>query len=175
MGKVFEVKEEHIKLLRNSCTGWDDCEFGSPGINCKRPYGSTDVFGDMAKILGIKPQGNEYEPFTDAQTNYMLALHEQLEIVLQIIFSSGCFEKGWYEEVKYGEWMPIPEGPVSTKKTYEIRGVHSLNYFAVVKANSQHEALEEADLHNLIDDNFWHEDPDSWRFEILGAEEIEDE
>ena len=173
--KTFEVKEEHIKLLRNACTGWDDCEFGAPGLNCKRPYGNSDVFGDMARILGIKLQGDGGCEPTDEQAAYMLKLHTELETVLQIIFSTGRMETGWYEEVKYYEWVPISKESAPVKKTYEVRGVHSLNYFAVVKANSQSEALEEADLHNLIDDNFWHDDPDSWRFEILGAEELEDE
>ena len=52
MKKLFELTEEHIKLLRQMCVSWDDCEFGAPAIDCKRPYGNSDVYSDIAKILG---------------------------------------------------------------------------------------------------------------------------
>lgn len=55
--KTFEVKEEHIKLLRSAYTSWDDCEFGAPAIDCKRSYGNSDVLGDMAEILNISLTG----------------------------------------------------------------------------------------------------------------------
>lgn len=58
--KLFELKEEHLKLLRNVCVYWDDCEFGAPAVDCKKPYGSSNVYKDMAKILGI-------EGFEDAE------------------------------------------------------------------------------------------------------------
>jgi hypothetical protein len=48
----FTVTEDHLKLLRRAYIGWDDCEFGAPGIDPKRPYGNSDVIGDIAEILG---------------------------------------------------------------------------------------------------------------------------
>jgi len=38
MKKRFELKEEHLKLLRNMNVSWDECEFGAPAIDCKKPY-----------------------------------------------------------------------------------------------------------------------------------------
>ena len=173
--KTFEVREEHIKLLKQTYIGWDDCEFGAPSIDCKRPYGNSDVFSDIARILDIKPGDDDYDPFTDEQTSYMLRLHSELETVLQIFVQIGQMEIGWYKKVDLDKWIKVDNPSDIPKRKFEIRGVHSLNYFAVVEADSEYDALKEADLHNLIDDNFWNEDPDSWRFEIVGAEELEDE
>ena len=39
--KTFEVKPEHIKLIKKMCISWQDCEFGAPAIDCKRPYGNS--------------------------------------------------------------------------------------------------------------------------------------
>ena len=35
--KKFEVKLEHLKLLKRAYVRWEDCEFGAPSIDCKRP------------------------------------------------------------------------------------------------------------------------------------------
>ena len=43
----FEIKPEHLKLIRRFCIGWQDCEFGAPEIDPKRPYGNSDVIQDM--------------------------------------------------------------------------------------------------------------------------------
>ena len=48
----FEVKKEHLMLLREACVDWDDCEFGAPCINPKRPYGNSGVVADMIRIFG---------------------------------------------------------------------------------------------------------------------------
>jgi len=171
--KQFEVTKEHIKLLQSAYMGWEDCEFGAPAIDCKRPYGNSDVFGDIAEILNIKPEGDDYDPFTHDQTSYMLKLHTELETVLQILTNCLAIKEGWYEYGDNYKWFPVP-APNPPVKKFEIRGVHSLNYFAVVEAESEYAARKEADTHNLVDDDFWHDDPDSWRFEIIGVEELED-
>ena len=49
----FTVTDEHLKLLRGAYVGWDDCEFGAPAIDCKRPYGNSDVIADIAEILEV--------------------------------------------------------------------------------------------------------------------------
>jgi len=30
---------------------WYGCETGAPGLDCKRPYGNSDVEGDVCEIL----------------------------------------------------------------------------------------------------------------------------
>ena len=76
--KTFEIKDEHIKLLRNAYIGWDDCEFGAPAIDCKRPYGNSDVYGDIARILDIKQEGDDHESYSEEQISYMSKLHNRL-------------------------------------------------------------------------------------------------
>ena len=59
------------------CTRWDDCEFGAPAIDCKRPYGNSDVYNDIAKILEIKGiMVDENEGFSQEQINLMNELRK---------------------------------------------------------------------------------------------------
>jgi hypothetical protein len=105
--KPFDITEDHIKLLKRAYIGWNDCEFGAPSIDCKRPYGNSDVYGDMAKILGIKPTGDEYEPFTNEQLSYMNKTHNELQAALPIFVRLGKMEPGRYGEINHGEWEKI--------------------------------------------------------------------
>ena len=45
---IFEVKEEHLALLRKMSVGWHDCEFGAPEIDPKRLFGNSNVLQDVA-------------------------------------------------------------------------------------------------------------------------------
>ena len=85
-GLVFEIKPEHLLLLKNSKVVWRDCEFGAPAINCKRPYGDTTVISDIAEILNWKKIDEEMAT----------KLHRDLETVLQIILTTQKFEPGLY-------------------------------------------------------------------------------
>jgi len=97
MKKLFELKEEHIKLLRHMYVRWDDCEFGAPSIDCKRPYGNSRVHKDIAKILGIKGIIiDDEEIFSQEQINLMNKLHKETEIALQIVLITGEFRSGEY-------------------------------------------------------------------------------
>ena len=49
----FTVTDEHLRLLRRAHVTWVDAEFGAPEIDGKRPYGNSDVYSDIAEILGI--------------------------------------------------------------------------------------------------------------------------
>lgn len=46
----FALTDQHLTLLRSAYVRWEDCEFGAPAIDYKRPYGNSDVVGDMAMI-----------------------------------------------------------------------------------------------------------------------------
>jgi hypothetical protein len=52
MKLLFTVTEGHLKLLQHLNIGWDDCEFGAPCVDPKRPYGNSSVYIDIAEILG---------------------------------------------------------------------------------------------------------------------------
>ena len=90
------------KLLRNMKVSWDDCEFGAPSIDCKRPYGNSDVYKDISKILEIKGiivDGEEV--FSQAQIDLMDKLHKETETALQIVLKIGEFRPGEYVADEY--------------------------------------------------------------------------
>ncbi|MCU1325011.1 MAG: hypothetical protein JWN34_381, partial [Bryobacterales bacterium] len=58
----FFVTSEHLKLLQRMCVGWQDCEYGAPEIDPKRPYGNSSVEYDILEILGVKPDSEDDYP-----------------------------------------------------------------------------------------------------------------
>lgn len=100
MKETFKITEAHLKLAKKMCVSWEDCEFGAPSINCKRPYGNSDVISDIGKILGLpKQQGKDgEEDYPESLEDYMQELHKSMEIALQIFLLSGEFRVGIYEK-----------------------------------------------------------------------------
>ena len=99
----FEVTEDHIKLLQNFYISYNDyCEFGAPEICPKRPYGNSDVFGDIGEALGIKPEDEEEGYFSDEQEAEMHRLHLETQYALQILVDNLSIEPGIY--VKENKW-----------------------------------------------------------------------
>jgi hypothetical protein len=108
----FRVLPEHITLLSNANVGWDDGEFGAPAIDCKRPYGNSNVLWDIARLLAIPADGKVsededpqdwdiYEAYSQATLDRMNKLHEETRIALQIFLSMGVMQTGLYETEKY--------------------------------------------------------------------------
>lgn len=130
---VFELKEEHLKLLRNMYVDWDDCEFGAPRINPKRPYGNSGVLQDMLELFGLEEikEGGQVFKFKFFGKEYLLKgedkhnidltdekelaallvkLHEETERALQIVLHTGQFKTGKYQKEPYGiEWELVIE------------------------------------------------------------------
>src|ERR1043166_9600468 len=99
----FEVKPEHIKLIRRMNVGWNDREYGAPEIDPKRPYGNSDVENDILEILGWKTDakvtidGLEY-PIDDDDweipedlSKKLQKLHEETRTALQICLCTLTF------------------------------------------------------------------------------------
>lgn len=106
--KTFTITEDHLKLARKMYVGWQDCEFGAPEINPKRPYGNSSVYRDIGEILGIAPADIAEEDYSEEQKRFMRVLHEQMEYVLQIALSTGRFEAGNYEGAEYSNrWRKL--------------------------------------------------------------------
>lgn len=126
----LNVKEEHLKLLQRFVVGWDDCEFGAPTIDPKRPYGDSDVYQSMINILGLKElRDGVYEFILDGEkwilkgedknilyldgkdeeklTDKLKILHEETKEVLQICLSSLKFEEGTFEKIDYRNWKKV--------------------------------------------------------------------
>ena len=91
----FTVTADHLKLLRQMHVGWDDCEFGAPAIDCKRPYGNSDVLSDIAEILSW-PEGDDDGEYPVGQEEKMRRLHAEMRLVLQIGIRTGAFTAGRY-------------------------------------------------------------------------------
>lgn len=110
----FELCPEHILLLRNAYVSWHDAETGAPSIDPKRPYGNSDVEGDVLNLLKEFPDdpGDETREaqFTEAQLRKAAKLHKETEMALQVVLSTGCFEPGVYEAERYTrDWKKVAE------------------------------------------------------------------
>lgn len=109
--KRFRMTEDHIKLLRKMCVDWYDCETGAPCIDPKRPYGNSDVAGDIHKIL----TGEDFDFNRESNEADKLAckydeLHCETKTALQIVLATGEFEPGLYECQEYGgKWKKVNE------------------------------------------------------------------
>lgn len=89
---TFKLTDAHIKLLKHANIGWQNCEFGAPAIDCKRPYGNSDVITDIADILGLTLP----EDVPDGVREMLTGLHRELQVALQVVLSSGSFQPGTY-------------------------------------------------------------------------------
>ena len=102
----FVVTGEHLKLARRMCVGWQDCEYGAPEIDPKRPYGNRSVEVDIAEILGWVV--DEDEGPTDEQRERAASIHREMETVLQIALATGSFRDGTYECSPYcHDWKMV--------------------------------------------------------------------
>jgi hypothetical protein len=100
----FEVKEEHIKLLKNARLEWSNIETSAPAIDPKRPYGNSFVVGDVAEILGIELGNEEYEN----KFYELMQFHYDTLTVLEIVISTGVLESGLYCKEEVGsEWKKV--------------------------------------------------------------------
>jgi hypothetical protein len=94
---IFTITNNHLKLLKHIHISWNSCEFGAPTVDCKRPYGNSDVYCDIARILNIPiPDFDNDEDFTDQQLQYIDEIHKEMQTVLQIGVRVGCFEEGTF-------------------------------------------------------------------------------
>lgn len=91
----FTLTDEHLALLRAAYIHWEDCEFGAPAIDCKRPYGNSDVLGDIHEILS---GGGD---FTEEQADRYRLLHAQTQTALQILIQHASVRPGDYEAERY--------------------------------------------------------------------------
>lgn len=105
----FIVTGDHVKLLRRLNIGYDQwTEWGAPEVDPKRPYGNSDLYGDMREILGrpcVVIEGEE------SDHDELMKLHREMETVLQILVYVGSIEPGEYESPKYfAEWRRRVDG-----------------------------------------------------------------
>jgi hypothetical protein len=99
----FTITDEHLKLSRRMYVSWDDCEYGAPAIDCKRPYGNSYVEGDMLEILDIEDprkredyDGDEWDDIPEDIERRLNDLHHEMQVVLQIWLASGMIRTGTF-------------------------------------------------------------------------------
>jgi hypothetical protein len=108
----FTMTAEHVALLRRANVRWEECEYGAPSIDCKRPYGNSGVESDIAEILGWPKQECPHcgeDLGDDKWRERAKALHEETETALQIVLAVGSFEPGTFACDQYmRNWKRIP-------------------------------------------------------------------
>lgn len=116
----FTLTADHIRLLRAASVCWEDCEAGAPAIDCKRPYGNSYVAGDVAELLNWATPDDD---LTDAQRTRALALHDETEVALQIVLTTGAFEPGDYrrtDQYRRNSWVRVsPDTRADTSRKGE--------------------------------------------------------
>ena len=118
--KTFEVKPEHIKLIKRMNVSWEDCEFGLPTLRCAGPYANPNAYRNMMEILGwnksekIIINGDEHvfnmgdHEVSETITVALDQLYKETQTVLQIGLSTLKFEVGTYESDGYTtNWKKI--------------------------------------------------------------------
>lgn len=95
-GRKFTLTADHLTLLRAAVVRWEDCEFGAPAIDCKRPYGNSGVLYDMAQLLHVAYDEDEGEFVNPDDEDRLRKIHSETETALQVILATGSFATGEY-------------------------------------------------------------------------------
>ncbi len=96
--QTFIVTHEHLKLLRRMWIRWEDCEYGAPTVDSKRPYGNSDVEGDIAEILGWEYGKDHWDGMPSELRNAASSIHSEMQTVLQILVVNLHIYPGKYEK-----------------------------------------------------------------------------
>lgn len=119
---TFELTADHVKLLQKMYVGWNGAETGAPEIDPKRPYGNSDVEGDVADLLGWDRGGRDGE-LSEEVEEAASKLHRETETALQIVLSAGSFEPGlysretaWAREWSRTDWREVKKRELAEKR-----------------------------------------------------------
>jgi len=107
MPREFTMTEEHVKLVRAFIIEDEHSEYetGAPWVDPKRPYGNSDVAGDVLEMLGwIGADEDGYfggsERSDEMWREKALTIHRETQVALQIILNLGTFESGNYRRLE---------------------------------------------------------------------------
>lgn len=111
----FELRPEHVKLLRATHITWYDVETGAPAIDGKRPYGNSDValdvIDEVGRLVGWETDEDECTPRQwREQEEAALALHRETKTALQVVLYTGAFVPGTYRSDWYGRAWKLVTG-----------------------------------------------------------------
>jgi hypothetical protein len=107
MTTTFEITDDHVRLLRAVSLRWEDCEFGAPAVDPKRPYGNSSVLTDMARIVNpafAQMRESEMDAWLDENGDRLESLHRDLLTVLLIGAQTGVMLPGRYVRERVSSW-----------------------------------------------------------------------
>ena len=106
--RVFQLTEDHVKLLSNFWIQWQFDEYGAPEVDPKRPYGNSDVEDDICEILGwTREDVDDWDDpvYSDSQRQEARRLHLETDTALQIVLTTRSFVPGRYTADRYrNDW-----------------------------------------------------------------------
>ncbi len=109
--REFVLTDQHVALLRAANISWYEIEWGAPAIDGKRPYGNSDINGDLARLLNVDAfiDHEGEERWTPEQFEEMRRLHRETETALQVILAAGQFTPGRYvtSDAYSRDWRPV--------------------------------------------------------------------
>lgn len=89
--EIAYVTKKDLELIKRFYINWNDCEFGAPTIDPKRPFGNSDVVKDYEKITGT--------PYSELE-------YRHLQTCLEILCNNLSIEEGTYERKQYSnKWV----------------------------------------------------------------------
>lgn len=87
----MKITSEHLKLAIELEWRWEDCEYGAPAVDCKRPYGNRDVERDIADRLGWElVKTRDGLELTRDQAERAAGLHRDMLEVIPALIEVGA-------------------------------------------------------------------------------------
>lgn len=114
--EYYRLTEEQVLLIRELHFYQDDGSMlgyeGGPAVDSKRPFGNSNVEGDVLEIVDPRPYEeiwNEYDDedeeasdeFYDKQKEVYDRLYPTLGKAMQVVVAAGSFEPGIYSCNRY--------------------------------------------------------------------------
>ena len=99
------TQDEHLQKLAvaffNNIERHDDCEYGSIGLDCKRPFGNSDVEGDILEIIGAEMEGDDGfdKCWSSEQREYAASLYDSLPKYLRAKYGTPNTEPSYRKNI----------------------------------------------------------------------------
>ena len=93
----FLVLPQHLALARRLSIHWQDSEWGAPAASTTRPYGNSDALSDIAEAIGYRLLTDEDGGYSPEEEKYLVGLHREMHLVLQIFLHTGQMKPGLYK------------------------------------------------------------------------------
>lgn len=103
MTEQFELKSEHVEMLKEAYWRDSPAEEQMPQIDSKRPFGfSGNIVGSAAEEL----DGYDSSSLTDEEHKFLKKCLNELTTAVRVILDSESFVPGTYEK-RDGDWVRI--------------------------------------------------------------------